>query len=941
MRPLASILLVLRATGCAALLCACVGCDQEADGINPRPINTKLSDFATGQKKDPKSDKDKNKDAGKTADDLRIAALEKVRDNIDKQRKVTEEAIKKGPQPDKKKDKEAKFDPKAPKAFATGNTPFAELPNDPKNKNPRKSIQLNSPNDLNQQPTQIGNSGANSLTGNNTSVINGNSAGRGKKNSADPLDTKVLQNSGSAQIADAEKLGQTDEKPGLLQRLFGRTQPQKLVQQGPVGTQFELNDTHLKKKKLGQVFSEQPDGTSMGATTKMDSQKLNDIYAPGGKPEVPSSAAFMPAPAGSQGLLSSRIANEMLRIQTKNESDRIAKNAQAGKSDAPKPVIENNGPGRHPITDFEPAPNAKNAARAAAPAATAAAAATGFNASDNTPITADSPINSNFNPAKFAVAENTAKEAPTPNPLPAAKPEASADKAIAETQKEIGSLDDYRKGLKTRDIVAREAAFQRAAAEKRLDALPALLDEVVRNGMLAVTAARVIAVIGKRDDTIDHALMVGLNTNGQTDAPLREACAEALGELRVRRAVPMLIEKAKLEKNFSVRSACVGALGMIGDESALTTLHMKLDDRGEIEFVKQSAALALARFGDPAGREHLIQSLESHIPAYQVLGLTGLAQLNDPRSPGYLISALDSRFDEVWTTAVMLFPYLGARFALPLLKTQLTSPNDVMRLRSSLALGYLGCADGVPLICRATTSGSLQERAMGCELLGRLGRMDQIPLLISKLSDPNTQVRTTAASALTRLDAQDAIPALSEAARGRFKNQLIQPTRLNSNEPDTGGRDNRSILSVQLGTPQDMNERMILLACLRALRGEKDNFVLNTLPNGRDSSWPEFDRELLKQQIDMIKLFKLVDVIPSGSGATGAMIQIPGAPETLYRKGEVIAGGFKVAEISTGAPSSDPQKPLPPFVSLMRGDQRIILYIGQAPEVENVRNGVK
>ena len=35
--------------------------------------------------------------------------------------------------------------------------------------------------------------------------------------------------------------------------------------------------------------------------------------------------------------------------------------------------------------------------------------------------------------------------------------------------------------------------------------------------------------------------------------------------------------------------------------------------------------------------------------------------------------------------------------------------------------------------------------------------------------------------------------------------------------------------------------------------GEKEDLALYTLPNKRDQSWPEFERELLKQQVEMIK----------------------------------------------------------------------------------------
>src|SRR5204863_8857942 len=108
------------------------------------------------------------------------------------------------------------------------------------------------------------------------------------------------------------------------------------------------------------------------------------------------------------------------------------------------------------------------------------------------------------------------------------------------------------------------------------------------------------------------------------------------------------------------------------------------------------------------------------------------------------------------------------------------------------------------------------------------------PLLIEKLDDAHTHVRQIAAVALTRMNATQAAARIADAARGRLHNQQLPPALR--------------------GAQSDMGERVLMLACLRILRGEKEDLALYTLPSARDQSWPEFDRELLKQQQDMIKL---------------------------------------------------------------------------------------
>src|SRR6185369_12258878 len=113
------------------------------------------------------------------------------------------------------------------------------------------------------------------------------------------------------------------------------------------------------------------------------------------------------------------------------------------------------------------------------------------------------------------------------------------------------------------------------------------------------------------------------------------------------------------------------------------------------------------------------------------------------------------------------------------------------------------------------------ERVMGCALLGVLQRKDRVPLLIERLQDPNADVRQAAAVALTRLNATEALPALIECSRG-LRNKDLPP----------GLR----------GAGPEYMERLVILSCVRVLRGEKEEIEITTLPNSKDNSWPEVDR---------------------------------------------------------------------------------------------------
>ena len=209
---------------------------------------------------------------------------------------------------------------------------------------------------------------------------------------------------------------------------------------------------------------------------------------------------------------------------------------------------------------------------------------------------------------------------------------------------------------------------------------------------------------------------------------------------------------------------------------------------------------------------------------------------------------------------------------------------------------------------------------MACELIANLSRVDKAALLIEKLQDPHTNVRQTAAVALARMNAVEALPALTEVTRGT-RNQGPLPPGLRGAGPDP-------------------YERLVMLSCIRILRGEKDDLVISTVPNSRDGSWPEVDRVLTEQQVELVKLFKLVDVVMDGNEILGAVLKGPDEKEILYRIGEAVAAGFKLRTAAAGYTGKD-KTSVPASAILMRGDDRVMLIQGKPAEVELAKDKKK
>ena len=467
----------------------------------------------------------------------------------------------------------------------------------------------------------------------------------------------------------------------------------------------------------------------------------------------------------------------------------------------------------------------------------------------------------------------------------------------------------FLQGLTSKDLQARTWSFRFAGEYRRSEALPILIQEIREQGTLAPLAARCLGPLGEKHREVSGILLEGLASK---DHQMRQASADALGRMRAPAGARAISKLLKAEKNYTVRSTFCQALGHCGDEAGIPALKALLAVPGEVEAVKAQAALALAQLGDRSGKHYLVSALSRPDSVLQMLGLAGLAQLGDPDIGGYLSTALESEHEEVWVSAVHYFPQWGPAQALPLLKERMLSPHPILRRRAALALGMLGSDDGMAFLVQALQEGEAAERMLAADLLGRLKRRDKIPLLVEKLRDSQASVRQVAALALARLNAKEALPALMDAARGAKAVQEL-PAALRRSMPD-------------------VSELMVLMRCIRSLNGEQGEMAFSTRPSSQDLHWPEYDRELFKRQLDLLKTYQLLAVLSAEGQPVGAVLKEPGGREVLYRKNEHVAAGFQVWDLFPGQQEGGKFKH-PPCVTLIRGETRVTLAVGREPEV--------
>ncbi len=277
------------------------------------------------------------------------------------------------------------------------------------------------------------------------------------------------------------------------------------------------------------------------------------------------------------------------------------------------------------------------------------------------------------------------------------------------------------------------------------------------------------------------------------DDSIRQAAAQALGELGDKRAVNPLINMLD-DLDPNVRSNAAQALGKLGDKRAVKPLINRLNDSGSS--VSSNAAQALGELGDKRAIEPLFNRLSNSSLCDYPYAAQVLGKLGDKRAIKPLINRLSDSNSGVSSSAAQALGKLGDKRAVRLLITRLSDSSSGVRSNAAQALGELGDKRAIePLINRlsdsdlnirsnaaqalekldttkeqmvagyveALDSPDLFVRRDATEALGKLGNKRAIETLINKLSDSSSGVSSNAAEALGRLGNKRAVEPLIKA----------------------------------------------------------------------------------------------------------------------------------------------------------------------------------
>ena len=237
------------------------------------------------------------------------------------------------------------------------------------------------------------------------------------------------------------------------------------------------------------------------------------------------------------------------------------------------------------------------------------------------------------------------------------------------------------------------------------------------------------------------------------DRSLAVPAADALGEIRNPRAVPLLIT-ALGDEDWKLRASAAEALGKIGDPRAAQPLiAILVDSQWD---VRSAAGKALDKIGARAF-DPLVAALKNG----GALGAAGvryyaakaLGQIGDARAVEPLIAALkDDEDSYLRGESACSLGHIGDPRAVEPLIAALEDEEDlVARNKAVEALGRIADPGAVVPLIAALDNWSWSGRKEAAEALGKIGDPRAGATLVAALTDRDRGIREAAAQALDRL----------------------------------------------------------------------------------------------------------------------------------------------------------------------------------------------
>lgn len=271
---------------------------------------------------------------------------------------------------------------------------------------------------------------------------------------------------------------------------------------------------------------------------------------------------------------------------------------------------------------------------------------------------------------------------------------------------------------------------------KQDEALP------LRDAPLPVKTVTTQDTAGDQDPVVVAALIERLK---DSDAGVRRAAANSLGNLKSKKAVPALMAAAG-DKNREVRMAVIEALSELEDAAAIPVLLKALSD--ENAEVRMHALDGLGNFHDELQSAPFIPLLKDANPEVRARAIERLGEIADQSSAAAIVPALKDTNAEVRREALGALKELGDRSVAPSILPLLRDTDADVRSHALDALSELKASIPEASMLSLLEDASPDVRSNALEYVRENPSVPLIPTLKKLLDDPVGDVRENAVEAL-------------------------------------------------------------------------------------------------------------------------------------------------------------------------------------------------
>lgn len=207
--------------------------------------------------------------------------------------------------------------------------------------------------------------------------------------------------------------------------------------------------------------------------------------------------------------------------------------------------------------------------------------------------------------------------------------------------------------------------------------------------------------------------------------------------------VALLLEQLGAE-DLEVRQAAAVALGRIGDPRATPALVRALADPE----VAVPAAGALARIGDRTAFEGLLALLGDADPAVRQAAVAALNSIGHPDMPARVLPLLEDRDESIRESALRIAGYFGYPECFDAVLARTRDESEAVRRAAVESLPFFDDPRAVSALAQALERDTPAVRAGAASALGRIGTPEALDTLAKGLDDPDAWVRFATLRAL-------------------------------------------------------------------------------------------------------------------------------------------------------------------------------------------------